>query len=102
MNKPRKISFTKWCARYLMNINLLVIVGVLIYILFFTQNSVQETYNYEQQIIALKEKLQQEKDSLQYYKTLNHRLTGDPYILEQQAREHYYMQRPNEDVFIIK
>ena len=102
MNKPRKTTFIKWCARYLMNLNLYIIVGILIYILFFTQNSVQETYQYEQQIAVLQERLKHEKDSLEYYRTLNHRLTGDPYILERQAREHYYMQRPNEDVFIIK
>lgn len=102
MNKPRKISFAKWCARYLMNLNLFVIVGILIYILFFTQNSVQETYHYEQEIALLQEKLKQEKDSLEYYKTLNQRLTGDPYTLEQQARQHYHMQRQNEDIFVIK
>ncbi len=102
MIKPRRTTFTKWCARYLMNINLIVIVGILIYILFFTENSVQETYHYEQEIARLREQLKQEKDSLEFYRTLNQRLSGDPYILEQQAREHYYMQRPNEDVFIIK
>lgn len=102
MNQPMKPTFSQWCSRYLMNLNLAAIVGVLIYILFFTENSIQATYHYEKEVAALQEAVAAEKDSLAYYQLLNTQLTSDPYALEQVARERYHMQRPHEDIFIIR
>lgn len=102
MNQPIKPTLAQWCSRYLLNLNLIVIVGVLVYILFFTENSIQATYRYEQEVADLQEAVATEKDSLAYYQTLNTQLTSDPYALEQVARERYHMQRPHEDIFIIR
>lgn len=102
MNRPIKPTLSQWCARYLLNLNLIVIVGILVYILFFTENSIQATYRYEKEVADLQEAVEAEKDSLAYYETLNTQLTSDPYALEQVARERYHMQRPHEDIFIIR
>lgn len=102
MNQPMKPTFAQWSRRYLLNLNLIAVVAVLVYILFFTENSIQATYHYEQEAAALQEAVKIEQDSLEYYRQLNTQLSSDPYALEQVARERYHMQRPHEDIFIIK
>lgn len=102
MNAPRNITFTQWCRRYLCNFSLIAIASVLIYILFFTDTSIQATYRYEKEAARLQQAVKAEKDSLEYYKTLNDRLSSDPKTLEKLAREQYHMQRPHEDVFVVK
>ena len=39
---------------------------------------------------------------MQYYRRLNASLDTDPETLERIVREHYHMQRVNEDVYVIK
>lgn len=100
--RRRQPSFFQWCVRYLFNFSLISIVGILVYILFFTDTSVQTTYEYERQIDHLTQEIKNENDSLEHYRQLNHRLASDLYTIEKEARENYHMQRPYEDVYIIK
>ena len=51
---------------------------------------------------SLTECLAVQRDSLEYYRDLNRRLSTDPELMEQVVREQYNMNRPNEDVFIIE
>lgn len=102
MTRHKRYTFGQWCSRYLMNLNLIVVVGVLVYILFFTDNSVQDTYSYEQEGDRLARQVQAERDTLELYRDLNRRIASDRYTLEQVARERYHMQRPHEDVYIVK
>lgn len=99
---PQKRSFSQWASRYLMNFSLFAISGILAYILFFTDTSVQTTYHYEQLAENLQREIKLENDSLAYYRQLNSRLASDPSAVEKEAREQYHMQRPHEDVYIIK
>lgn len=101
-NNRNKRTFTQWCIRYLMNFSLITIVCILVYILFFTDTSVQTTYHYEQMAENLRQEIEQESDSLEYYRQLNQKLTSDPVTVEKEAREQYRMQRPHEDIYIIK
>jgi len=50
----------------------------------------------------LRQEIEQESDSLEYYRQLNQKLTSDPVTVEKEAREQYHMQRPHEDIYIIK
>lgn len=102
MNAPRKITFLQWCRRYLCNFSLIAIVAVLIYILFFTDTSIQDTYRYDKEVARLQHALKAEQDTLDHYRSLNRKLASDPYTLEQLARERYHMQRPHEDVFVVR
>lgn len=98
----RKRTFGQWCVRYLMNFSLIAIVCMLAYILFFTDTSIQTTYHYEQIAENLRQEIKTEKDSLEHYRQLNRRLASDPYTIEKEARENYHMQRPHEDVYVVK
>lgn len=84
-----------------MNFSLIAIVGVLAYILFFTDTSIQATYHYEHQAELLQNEIKLENDTLEYYRHLSHQLASDPGTVEKEAREQYHMQRPHEDVYIV-
>lgn len=93
-------SFLNWCRRYL-SVNAVAIAGVLVFILFFNDNSVMNHYAYEKRIEELKAQIKENNDTLMYYRALNSRLDTDPETMERIVREQYHMQRPGEDVYII-
>ncbi|MDE6322858.1 MAG: prominin family protein [Paramuribaculum sp.] len=101
MNSPHRRTFVQWCRRYI-SISLLVTVAILSYMLFFSDNSVSETYVYDRQIDSLKLAIRSISDSLRYYQDLERRLNTDPEEMEQVVRENYHMQRPDEDVFVVQ
>lgn len=94
---PRK----PWVARYLTWPTLLCL-GVVIYLLFVGENSVNRRIVYEQQIDSLTRCVAELEDSLRFYHDLNRRLSTDPTLMEQVVREQYNMKRPNEDVFVVE
>lgn len=101
MSTYRNRSFIAWCRRYI-SFSLIAIAGLLSYILFFTDNSVPDTYVYDREIEQKKNAIKAANDTLRYYQDLNRRLTTDAGTMEQVAREQYHMQRQGEDVYIIK
>lgn len=101
MNNPGRYSFMQWCRRYI-SVSLVVVVGIMVYILFFSDNSVSETYMYDRQIDSLKRAITNAGDSLDYYRDLERRLNTDPATMEQVVRENYRMQRADEDVYVVQ
>lgn len=101
MNYPRRRTFMQWCRRYI-SASLLVAIGIIVYILFYSDNSVSETYMYDRQIDSLKLAIRTASDSLDYYRALDQRLDTDPQAMEQVVRENYHMQKPDEDVFVVQ
>ena len=95
MSTYRNRSFIAWCRRYI-SFSLIAIAGLLSYILFFTDNSVPDTYVYDREIEQKKNAIKAANDTLRYYQDLNRG------TMEQVAREQYHMQRQGEDVYIIK
>lgn len=100
-NPYRRRSLRQWCQRYI-SVSLIVAVGVIVYILFFSDNSVSETYVYDRQIDSLNVAIRQAEDSLAHYQELERRLTTDPQAMERVVRENYHMQRHDEDVYIVE
>ncbi|MCX4331286.1 MAG: septum formation initiator family protein [Muribaculaceae bacterium] len=90
----------KWLKRYV-SLSLLVVMGFIVFVLFFNDNSVTRSYEYAAQIRELEREIAQYEDTLQHYQELNRRLDSDPQELERIVREHYHMQRPSEDVYIF-
>lgn len=90
-----------WIRRYLAVPTTLAI-GLIIYMAFWGENSVQKRIAYQHVIDSLSECLRVQQDSLAYYRDLNRRLSTDPALMEQVVREQYNMNRPNEDVFVIE
>ncbi len=91
----------RWIFRYL-SIPTLACIGLLIYIAFFGENTVQQRLQYQQEIDSLTLLLKQHQDSLEFYRDLNRRLSTDPELMERVVREQYNMNRPHEDVYIIE
>lgn len=98
---PRQKAFLNWCRRYI-SVTLLVVIVLLILVLFLNDNSVVRTYEYRQEIVRLKEEIKANTDSLDHYRQLNADLETDRQTMERIVREQYHMQRPNEDVYLVK
>ena len=98
-SSQRKRTFLQWCRRYI-SLSLIAVVGALVFILFFTDNSISTIYGYEQEIAARKEAIKAETDTMEYYRALQRSLVNDPVSMEHVAREQYHMQRSTEDVYV--
>lgn len=90
----------KWLKRYV-SVPLIAVVAFVVFVLFFNENSVIKSYDYDSEKRALKARIAEYEDTLRYYNELNRRLDSDPAELERIVRENYHMQRPSEDVYIV-
>ncbi len=101
-NKPIEMSNARaWMKRY-MSVSTLIVIGVLVYIVFFGDSSVARRVEYQQQIDSLRAEVELVQDSVNYYRELNRRLSSDPEAMERVVREQYNMKREGEDVFVME
>lgn len=77
-----------------------VIIGFLIVMIFFGDNSYLKIVGYNEHIDALNAEIKANRDSAAYYIQQSHMLETDPETLEKIAREHYGMKRDKEDVYV--
>lgn len=99
-NRIKKFSF--WLRR---RSHLAVLsIGTLVIVLLFLNEdaSWQNNMEYQQKIKALNEEIKINRDSAEYYRCQRDKLLTGTEELEQIAREEYHMQKPTEDIFIIK
>lgn len=90
-----------WCRRYI-TLPLLGVICFLVYVLFFNENSFMDRMRYNDEIERLKAEIRVNRDTLEYYRSLNRHLNTDPATMERIVREYYHMQRPNEDVYVFE
>ena len=90
-----------WCRRYI-SVTFIIVMAFILIVLFFNDNSIVKSIDYNRQITELKQEIKANRDTLEYYKALNHSLDTDPETMERIVREQYHMQRENEDVYIIE
>ena len=90
-----------WFGRY-MAVSTVLVIGVIIYLGFFSEMSVQRAISYKKTIDSLQMCINEQQDSLDYYRDLNRRLSVDPALTEQVVREQYNMKRDNEDIYVFK
>ena len=90
-----------WCRRYI-SVTFIIVMAFILIVLFFNDNSILKSIEYNRQITELKREIKANQDTLDYYKALNHSLDTDPETMERIVREQYHMQRENEDVYIIE
>lgn len=81
-----------------------IAVGTLtVLLLFFNEDtSMSLNMEYQKEIKALEAEIKLNKDSAEYYRKCREALMTGTDRLEHLAREEYNMQKPTEDVFIIK
>lgn len=89
-----------WLKRYV-SLPMLVVLGFVVYVLFFNENSVKKNIAYAVEIRDLKTQIAQYEDTLTLYQRLNSLLDGNNDEMERIVRENYQMQRPSEDVYIF-
>lgn len=93
--------FFNWCRRYVSLLFLLVL-GLFAYVIFFDENSYGHLSELNKQKAELEAEIDANRDSLRYYQELNDLLESSPDEMERIARERYYMQGENEDVYVVK
>lgn len=101
MNRSTFQSFVAWCQRYI-SITAILVIGLCVYVLCFNDNSLVSSHEYTRQIRELRQEIDQNRDTLAYYRQLNRSLDTDPATMERIVREQYHMQRTNEDVYIFE
>ena len=95
-------KFLLWTSKYF-SIPGLLVIGLIVYLIFFQENSVGQIYTYRQAIDSLETRITVCRDTFEYYHSLNRRLDNrDPAILERIARERHDMNMENEDVYVFK
>ena len=95
-------SILSWGRRYL-SVWTVLLVGAILYLLFFQENSSSRIYAYQQTIDSLNAEIQVNRDTMLYYQDLNRRLDNhDPEIIERVVREHFNMNTPDEEVYLFK
>lgn len=99
--QTRAGSRRAWLQRY-MSLPTIAVLAMLVYIVFFGDNSVARRVEYQRQIDSLESEVARVQDSVDHYRELNRRLISDPEAMEKVVREHYNMQREGEDVFVFE
>lgn len=96
----KKASF--WVRRR-SHIPLIAIGTLVVLLLFFNEDtSISLNMQYEREINELSEAISECRDSAAYYRTQREQLIHGNADLEQIAREKFHMQKPSEDVFLLK
>lgn len=99
----RKVKRLSLLLRRKVHLPLLIVAGVIITLLFINDDtSMSLNMKYDREIMTLKNKIEECNDSARYYEHKLKALQTDNDELEHVAREQYNMQRPTEDVFLIK
>ena len=95
-------KFNFWFRRK-SHLPLLVIGTLVVLVLFFNdETSLALNMKYEKEINRLSLEIKACKDSAAYYRRQRESLLHDSEDIEHLARERFHMQRPTEDVYILK
>lgn len=75
----------------------------MVLVLFFNdETSLALNMKYEKEINSLTMQIKECRDSADYYREQREAILHDSEDLERMARERFHMQRPTEDVYILK
>ena len=98
--KIKKMNF--WVRRR-SHIALILILGLVVLLLFFIEDtSYKLNMEYQAQINELQKEIKECEDSAAYYRARRQALVTGTEDLEHIAREEYHMQKNSEDVYILK
>lgn len=91
-----------WVSRK-SHLPVIVVGGLVVMVLFFNdETSMQLNMQYQSRINELNAEIKLNRDSAAYYKAKREAIVKGTESLEYIAREQYLMQRPTEDVYILK
>ena len=102
MKHERLKTFSIWLRRK-SRLPLIAVGALIIMLLAFNEDtSLTLNMQYEKQAAALKREIKECKDSAAFFRARRLALERGTDDLEHMAREQYHMQKPSEDVFILK
>lgn len=100
MGKMKKFNF--WLRRR-SHLPLVIIGSIVVMLLFFNdETSLALNMEYEKEINRLTLEIKECRDSAAFYRQQRESLLHDNEDLEHIARERFHMQKPTEDVYILK
>lgn len=99
MNSLKNIII--WCRKYI-SLPLILVVTFLIFLLFFNEQSMLDSFEYDRKIEQQRAEIRELTDSLDHYRRLNALLDADPQTMERVVRERHRMRRSNEDLYIFR
>ena len=89
-------------AKILLNKYLIVFLAYTVFLAFFDQHSLVHRWQTHQKISQMEKEYKFYQDEIKSNKQKKFELQSSTQNLEKFAREHYYMKKANEDIFIIK
>jgi len=81
------------------------VAATLVFLLFFCflgENNIVVTRQLQREVSELRREVEMLKSSLEQDSIESSSIYDNPDALEAYGREHYYMKRPDEDIFIVK
>ena len=88
--------------KILLNKYLIVLVSYAVFVTFFDEHSLIHRWESRQKINRLEEELNFYQEEIKTTKQKKNELQSSDENLEKFAREHYFMKKKSEDIFIIK
>lgn len=89
-----------WLKKYF-SLSQLAVLGFVVYVLFLNEYSLGQKLDNRSEIRRLNAEIAMSEDTLQFYTKKIKELNTSREVLESTVREHFYMQRPSEDVYIF-
>lgn len=99
----KTIKKANFWVRRRSHLPLIAICTLVVLVLFFNEDtSIALNMEYDKEINELTQEIEQCRDSAAYYRSQREALIHGEDNLEHLAREKFHMQRPSEDVYILK
>jgi cell division protein FtsB len=92
----------KKLAKILLNKYLIVFLAYAVFVTFFDQHSLIHRWQTHQKVAQMEKEYKFYQDEIKSNRQKKFELQSSNANLEKFAREHYYMKKENEDIFIIK
>ena len=92
----------KKLCKILLNKYLIVFLAYTVFVTFFDQHSLIHRWQTHQKISQLEKEMKYYEGEIKSNKRKKYELQSSNENLEKFAREHYYLKKENEDIFIIK
>ena len=96
----KKILLSFW--RVLKNKYVAATLVFLLFFCFLGENNIIVTRRLQREVSELRREVEMLKTNLEQDSIESSSITDNPDALEAYGREHYYMKRPEEDIFIVK
>lgn len=99
---PASQNILKKLRKVFLNKYLLVLTLFVVFVTFFDEHSLIHRWQSHQRINQMEEELKFYQDEIKATKQKKTELQSSDENLEKFAREHYFMKKKNEEIFIIK